>query len=91
MTNIIETPDDEVEATVVVTWDTVREQRNAMLLAAERRYNFDTPEPIKAAWRAYKQELRDLPEKYADLEDLSQIEWPQLPTVQIQQLSINKF
>lgn len=90
MTNIIETPNDDVEATVV-TWDMVREQRNNMLLAAERRYNFDSPEPIKAAWRAYKQELRDLPEKYAELEDLSQIEWPQLPTVQIQQLSINKF
>lgn len=72
------------------TWAEIRLQRDQMLLEAERGYNFDTPEEIQAVWRAYKQELRDIPTKYADLEDLNLIEWPVDPRVQLtQQLTLS--
>ena len=72
------------------TWDDVRQTRNQMLLEAEKGYNFDTPEEIQAVWRAYKQELRDIPTKYADLEDLNLIEWPENPKDQMaQQLTLS--
>lgn len=73
-----------------VTWDDIRRKRDQMLLEAERGYNFDTPEEIQAVWRAYKQQLRDLPTIYADLEDLNQIEWPDSPRSQlVQQLTLS--
>jgi hypothetical protein len=78
MTNENQQP-EETNDDIPVTWDTVRSMRDQMLLEAESKYNFDTPASIKAAWREYKQELRDLPTKYKDLEDLTQIEWPQTP------------
>ena len=68
------------------TWEDVRKHRDAMLLETEREYNFDSPESIKQAWRAYKQALRDLPDTYKDLEDLNQIEWPEAPKSHIQEL-----
>lgn len=72
------------------TWDEVRRKRDQMLLDAERGYNFDTPEEIQEVWRAYKQELRDIPTKYADLEDLNLIEWPANPEDQlVQQLTLS--
>lgn len=61
------------------TWDDIRNQRDQMLLEAERRYNFDSPTEIIEAWKTYKQQLRDLPETYKDLEDLNDIEFPQMP------------
>jgi hypothetical protein len=61
------------------TWDDVRKQRDTMLLHTETQYNFDSPEEIINAWLDYKQQLRDIPETYKDLEDLNQIEWPQQP------------
>lgn len=67
-------PDRE---TPPVTWDIIREKRDQMLLFAETRYNFDTPESIKAQWRAYKQALRDLPQTYAD--DINSLVWPEMP------------
>jgi len=70
---------EEITNVIPVTWDNIRNMRDQMLLEAENRYNFDTPTSIKDAWKAYKQELRDIPTKYKDLEDLSQIEWPQAP------------
>ena len=57
----------------------VREHRDALLLDAERHYNFDSPKEIRKAWEEYKQILRDLPETYKDLEDLNQIQWPNFP------------
>lgn len=72
------------------TWADIRRKRDQMLLEAERRYNFDTPETVQALWRAYKQQLRDLPSTYADLEDLNSIKWPEEPTGQyVQQLTLS--
>ena len=72
------------------TWADVRKQRDALLLEAERQYNFDTPEEVKAAWRAYKQQLRDLPETFKDLEDLNQIVFPDTPSEHIQRLTLTR-
>lgn len=72
------------------TWDAIREKRNQLLLDAERRYNFDTPEAVQELWRNYKQQLRDIPTTYADLEDLNQVEWPTDPSNQYaQQLTLS--
>lgn len=72
------------------TWADIRRKRDQLLLEAESRYNFDTPEEVLSLWRAYKQQLRDIPTTYADLEDLNQVEWPKDPSVQyVQQLTLS--
>jgi hypothetical protein len=43
------------------------------------------------AWQEYKQDLRDLPNKYKDLEDLRLIEWPQRPTNYFQTLTLSRY
>lgn len=74
----------------IPTWVEIREKRNQLLLEAERGYNFDTPEEVLALWHAYKQQLRDIPTVYADLEDLNQISWPDDPRNQyMQQLTLS--
>ena len=74
----------------IPTWVDIREKRDQMLLEAERGYNFDTPEEVLALWQAYKQQLRDIPTTYADLEDLTQIKWPDDPRNQYtQQLTLS--
>jgi Phage tail assembly chaperone protein len=75
----------------IVTWDMVREHRNQMLLEAEKGYNFDTPDSVTQLWLDYKQELRDIPNKFKDLEDLNQIEWPAVPTAHLQELYLSRL
>lgn len=74
--NFIPLPAADQE-TPPLTWEIIRQKRDQMLLDAESFYNFDTPEPIKAQWRAYKQALRDLPQTYAD--DINSLVWPERP------------
>ena len=74
--NLISPPPADRE-TPPQTWEIIREKRDQMLLFAESQYNFDTPEPIKAKCRAYKQALRDLPQTYAD--DINSVVWPEMP------------
>lgn len=74
--NFIPPPPPDRE-TPPLTWEIIRQKRDQMLLFAESKYNFDTPEPIKAQWRAYKQALRDLPETYAD--NIDALVWPEMP------------
>jgi Phage tail assembly chaperone protein len=84
-TNIIETEEttnlEEASASAVTmpTWDDVRKFRDEHLYAVERKYRFDSPPEMIKAYQDYKQQLRDIPQKYADLEDLRQIVWPELP------------
>jgi hypothetical protein len=75
----------------IITWDQVRSYRNELLIAAESCYNFDSPENMLTAWQEYKQDLRDLPNKYKDLEDLRLIEWPQRPTNYFQTLTLSRY
>jgi hypothetical protein len=74
-----------------VTWDMVREHRDQLLLAAESGYNFDTPDSVKQLWLDYKQELRDIPTKFKDLEDLNLVEWPAAPTGHLQELYLSRL
>lgn len=76
---------------VTITWEMIREQRNQMLDQAEKFYNFDSPERMKTLWTDYKQELRDIPTKFKDLEDLTQIEWPAAPTGHLQELYLSRL
>lgn len=76
---------------IIVTWDMIREQRNNMLNQTETCYNFDTPDSVKQLWLDYKQELRDIPTKFKDLEDLNLIEWPAAPTGHLQELYLSRL
>lgn len=75
----------------VITWDQVRSYRDELLLAANNFYNFDCPEEMLTAWQTYKQELRDIPDTYKDLEDLRLIQWPQQPTNYFQNLTLSRY
>lgn len=75
----------------VITWDQIRAYRNELLLAAETFYNFDCPQEMLTAWQAYKQELRNIPDTYKDLEDLRLIQWPQHPTNYLQTLELSRY
>lgn len=75
----------------ILTWDMVREQRDQFILEAERCYNFDSPVSLIQLWADYKQELRDIPQTYADLDDLRLIQWPQTPTAQFQTLYLSRY
>ena len=84
--------DDMVEIPVnILTWDMVREQRDQFILEAERCYNFDSPVSLIQLLADYKQELRDIPQTYADLDDLRLIQWPQTPTAQFQTLYLSRY
>lgn len=77
---IEEVIEDEIDPNLPpLSWDTIRMQRDDMLLSVERMYCFDSPDEIKQAYRDYKQKLRDLPDTYKDLKNLYKIEWPELP------------
>jgi hypothetical protein len=54
----------------------VRKQRDELLSACDWTQLPDVPEETKAAWAAYRQALRDLPEQpgFPDI-----IDWPTLP------------
>lgn len=39
----------------------------------------DLSESEKEAWRLYRQELRDLPQVYADIESVDEVVWPEQP------------
>jgi hypothetical protein len=74
-----------------ITWENVRDYRDQLLLAAESNYNFDSPEHMKTLWMDYKQELRDIPTVYKDLQDLRLIQWPTLPTGHLQELQLSRL
>jgi outer membrane PBP1 activator LpoA protein len=43
-----------------MTWDDVRMKRDADLHIVENSYNFDSPPAMIAAYKLYKQQLRDI-------------------------------
>jgi hypothetical protein len=59
-------------------WDNLRAARNLRLTACDWTQLEDSPldAPGKAAWAAYRQDLRDLPEDTVDPEDIT---WPTEP------------
>lgn len=78
---IVEIPltEDEIqqlknEATLVA-WSSLRNQRNELLSASDWTVLADTPTNT-AAWKAYRQQLRDLP---ANTTDPLNVVWPTPP------------
>ncbi len=55
-------------------WASVRTRRNALL--SETDFGRDAPDSIVEKFRAYRQELRDIPQKFTDP---SKIVWPAKP------------
>lgn len=59
----------------VVTWESVRDKRNGLLDNSDFTQIPDYTGD-KKAWSVYRQQLRDLPQKYAKPEDVI---WPKKP------------
>ena len=55
---------------VYMTWDEVKRNRDDILLKTDWRDLPSYPGADQAAWRTYRQELRDLPQDYTDVEDI---------------------
>lgn len=70
--------DGEVQKTF--GWDVVRSARNRLLEASDNKIPVDAPATAFTEWRAYRQKLRDLPEKWASVgNDTYLIVWPTEP------------
>lgn len=57
-------------------WNAIRHQRNQLLAASDWTVLGDSPTPT-AAWKAYRQQLRDLP---ANTTDPFNVVWPTPPS-----------
>jgi len=59
----------------------LREQRDHLLLVSDWTQAADSPlsDAKKAEWATYRQALRDLPSKYAELNDYHDVVWPTRP------------
>ena len=55
---------------VYMTWDEVKLCRNRFLAASDWRDLPSYAGSDQAAWRTYRQKLRDLPQDYTDVEDI---------------------
>jgi len=55
---------------VYMTWDEVKRNRDDILLKTDWRDLPSYPGADQAAWRTYRQKLRDLPQDYAEVEDI---------------------
>jgi hypothetical protein len=64
-----------VNRTIVITWDQVRAKRNNLLTQSDYTQMPDWP-GNKTAWTEYRQELRDLPQKQTDPNNIT---WPTAP------------
>jgi hypothetical protein len=65
-----------VERELVINWNITRTKRNKLLKDSDHKMMPDYPSD-KEVWSAYRQELRDIPQKYADP---NKVLWPEQPT-----------
>ena len=65
----------------LVNWEQIRNERNGRLFWSDHVFVLDSPYSTekKEAWRTYRQELRDLPKKFADAKDMDAVIWPTPP------------
>lgn len=61
-----------------VTWEMVRERRNALLVAADSFPSLGMPDALSQSWLDYKQTLRDLPDVWANVEPWK-VKFPKSP------------
>lgn len=64
-----------VDRPVIVTWESIRDKRNQLLDDSDYTQIADFTGD-KSAWSAYRQLLRDIPQKYKNPED---VVWPPKP------------
>ena len=62
--------DRETNDFVYMTWAEVKLSRNRFLAASDWRDLPSYAGSDQAAWRTYRQKLRDLPQDYTDVEDI---------------------
>ena len=61
-----------------LTWDDIRLKRDTLLMSTDWTMISDTSVD-QAAWKTYRQALRDIPETYKDKEP-SEVVWPSQPS-----------
>ena len=64
------------QAQIDCDWIEVRNKRDALLAASDHVLMPDYPMEDKSAWESYRQELRDIPQAYSDIEEIA---WPEDP------------
>ena len=64
-----------VDRPITVTWQLIRDKRNGLLDSSDYTQIPDFPGD-RAAWASYRQQLRDIPQKYSKPED---VVWPEKP------------
>jgi len=62
--------DKDTHDFIYMTWDEVKRNRNDILLKTDWRDLPSYPGTDQEVWRTYRQELRDLPQDYAEVEDI---------------------
>lgn len=62
------------------TWDGVRTKRDGLLANSDRRVRDDAPQDIQDAWKAYRQELRDITTTWAGY-DPAEVIFPPEPII----------
>jgi len=73
---VVDIPPEEIESYEIESaWKNLRETRNSILFGTDWTQAPDAPVD-RAAWAAYRQELRDLPENTTDPRN---VVWPTLP------------
>lgn len=74
---VVNKTEDEVEASTILRYQFVRDERNKKLLLSDWTQLSDAPitSEQKIAWTIYRQQLRDFPA----VVDLGNIVWPQEP------------
>ena len=55
----------------------LRNKRNQLLISSDWTQLSDVPEAIQSAWKEYRQQLRDLPSNFKDLQSIT---WPKPPS-----------
>lgn len=65
-----------VERESGINWNLIRTKRNRLLKTSDHKVMPDYPSD-KEVWSAYRQALRDIPQKYADP---NKVLWPEQPT-----------
>ena len=55
---------------IYMTWDEVKRNRDDILAKTDWKDLPSYPGADQEAWRTYRQELRDLPQDYAEVEDI---------------------
>lgn len=72
------TPEDELKE---IAQTELRRKRDRLLRDSDWSQAGDVPfEPTqRQQWVQYRKALRDLPDQYSDITDISQVQWPQKP------------